>query len=83
VIPQSEVPEHISMDCGPPMPRQTSITYSAGLRNADEQRSDGTHVEFAATCKSFETQVVRRADALPAQYSCMPEVDDEIAAESP
>jgi len=65
--------------------RQTAHSASVVRRvpSSRSQSSGGNHVGFVATCKSFETQVVRRADALPVQYSCMPEVDDEIAAESP
>ncbi|WP_429324353.1 hypothetical protein [Paraburkholderia sp. GAS348] len=47
------------------------------------QMADGAPDDEALHCRSFETQVARRADALSVQYSCMPEVDHEIAAESP
>jgi hypothetical protein len=65
--------------------RQTAHSASVVRRvpSSRSQSSGANHVGFVTTCKSFETQVVRRADALPVQYSCMPEVDDEIAAESP
>jgi len=67
--------------------RRRQMAHSAPVvrrvPSSRSQSSGANHVGFVATCKSFETQLVRRAYALPVQYSCMPEVDDEIAAESP
>ena len=67
--------------------RRRQMAHSAPVvrrvPSSRSQNSGGNHVGFVATCTSFETQVVRRADALPVQCSCMPEVNDEIAAESP